>query len=199
MAYRRSVSIISVPSSSRSPDSSSIESFDNPGKSNVSPEPLNSKSRKRNAPHDEEKEMALFRRVRIKTEIKVPAIRPLRRKTPTTYIDNDDPYSDPELSRMLEAERMLEDEILYEGQKTQEQIRLEAEMEAEMEREFEAELIEYAYFELENELQNEAAVEAELNERMRLDELPSDSDEENSDEYDSDNTEEDIDMDYRFS
>jgi hypothetical protein len=75
----------------------------------------------------------------------------------------------------------------------------------EEQREWEAELATHAYYELQDELQNEAAVEEELNERMMLSEIPSDSDEEDSenseshDSDDSDDTEEDIDMDYRFS
>ena len=120
--------------------------------------------------------MALFRRVRIKTEIKVLAVEP-RNEPSATHVDDDDPDDDldsdpdddPELLRMLEAEE-------------------------------ESDWI--AYSELQDELYNEAAVEDELNYRMMLDELPSDSDEENSESHDSDDSddiEEDIDMDYRFS
>jgi hypothetical protein len=148
--------------------------------------------------------MALFRRVRIKTEIKVLAPQP-RNKPSAAHVDNDDPYHDPELLRMLEAEKMLENELLLELQRTQDQREYWAEIE--MEIEADAKIEAYleresdAYFELQSDLYNEAAVEEQLNERMRLDELPSDSDEENSESHDSDDSDdiEDIDMDYRFS
>jgi hypothetical protein len=106
---------------------------------------------------------------------------------------------------MLEAEKMLENELLLELQRTQDQREYWAEIE--MEIEADAKIEAYleresdAYFELQSDLYNEAAVEEQLNERMRLDELPSDSDEENSESHDSDDSDdiEDIDMDYRFS
>jgi hypothetical protein len=207
MTYRRSVSITPIPASS------STENPSNHGKSDFCPDlPSNLKSRKRHAPHDEEKEMALFRRVRIKTEIKVLAIEPQNKPSlgSTTHINSDDPYSDPELLRTLEIEAEHENELLLEL-RTEEQRKLDAEMqfdrEAEMvedERLYEAEL-EDAYYRLQEELENEAAVDREIHERMMLDELPSDSDEENtedSESYDSDNSndvDDEIDMDYRFS
>ena len=52
---------------------------------------------------------------------------------------------------------------------------------------------------LQEELANEAAVDQELYEMEMIDELPPESDDENSEEFDSDDSEEDIDMDYRFS
>jgi hypothetical protein len=164
---------------------------------NFSPElPPNSSSRKRYRPDDEEKEIALYRRVRIKTEIKVPAVEP-RNKPSATHVDNDDPYSDPGLLHMLEAEKTLENELLLEFQKTQEQRERE-----DNERRLETELASYAESEFLRDYEIEVAVEEELNERMMLEELPSDIDKEKSESHhsdDSDDIEEDIDMDYRFS
>ena len=207
MVYRRSVSITSVPPSSRSPGSSSTENFNDYGKSSFSSDlSPTSISRKRQRSHDEEQEVALFRRVRIKTEIKVLAAEP-RNRPSATHVDGDDPYLDPELLRMLKAEKALENELLAESQKTPEQREWEAEMKIEMEKynwfeDPEAVEGEYewdAWGDLQEELANEAAVDQELHEKEMLDELPSDSDYENSEEFDSDDSEEDIDMDYRFS
>ena len=204
MVYRRSVSITSVPPSSRSPGSSSTENLNDYGKSGFSSDlSPTSNSRKRQRPHDEEKEVALFRRVRIKTEIKVLAAEP-RNRPSATHGYEDDPYLDPWLLRMLKAEKALENELLAESQKTQEQREWEAEMEIEIEKykrveDLEAEPEWNVWDDLQEELANEAAVDQELYEMEMIDELPPESDDENSEEFDSDDSEEDIDMDYRFS
>jgi hypothetical protein len=204
MVYRRSVSVTSESDISGSAGSSSH------GKArevDFSPEPPpSSSSRKRHRPHDEEKEMALFRRVRIKTEIKVPTPKP--RRNPSTNENNDnDLYSDPAFERMLENERVIEDELLKEAwgadaqaQRDQEMLETDGDVFDELSEEAEYELDKWNYEE--NELWNEAMVEQELYEMERAAELPSDSDDEkseNSEGEESEDNDEHIDMDYRFS
>lgn len=176
MSYRRSVSITSIPSSS------TPEDYENHGKSASSGNSAsNSKSRKRAKPHDEEKEMALFRRVRTRTELKVQEKH--KAKPSTTQIDDDDdPYFDPETLLMLEAEK---------AQETLARREWEAEMLADIEEDRRNEDLYYedypqAEYELWRELQNEADVEDEINQRMMREELPSDSDSENTESHDSD-------------
>lgn len=145
--------------------------------------------------------MALFRRVRIKTEVKMLATEPRNRPSSAAHVDDDDPFSDPELLRMLQAEKDLENELLAE-------MRLEFEWEAQLGGADIEELQEYEYEYEETwdpDLLSEAAVDQELYEREVHNERLSDTD--NSDEEDeedwfedySEDSEEDIDMDYRFS
>jgi len=203
MVYRRTISITLVSPSTQPPDTSLNE---NTGRSGPSTDLYpTSNPRKRQRPHDEETEMALFRRVRIKTEVKVLAAESRNRPSSAAHIDDDDPFSDPELLRMLQGEKELENELLAESEKTQLEIEWEARVREgieEFEERWDFDLL------LENavDLASEAAVDQELYEREMRDERPSDSDnsdnsdeEDYSDEYDSDRSEEDIDMDYRFS
>lgn len=72
VVYRRSVSVISQPSTPVFPTSTAVEGFITHSILGFSPDPgRRPKSPKRHRPHDEEEEMKLFRRVRIKTEIRV--------------------------------------------------------------------------------------------------------------------------------
>jgi len=203
MVYRRSVFIASVLPSSRSRGSSSMEGLDARAISAFIPEfPPSLNSRKRRKPHDEEKEMALFRRVRIKTEIKVLAVEP-RNELSVTQVNDEISDADPELVELLEAyminihalsaeerrhwkaelaERREEDrvfqEIMNEGMEEKREIygvhrdMINERMEVELEW-FNDEA-------LEDELRNEAYVEFDLNYRMMRDVLPSDSDDEDS-------------------
>jgi hypothetical protein len=99
------------------------------GKSHVSPSlPPELASRKRRRLDDEEKEIALFRRVRIRTEIEGLSAEG-RNNPSTSYNNSDDPYSDPGLLDMLDAERNLENELLSE---LQDELEREAEVEEEL-------------------------------------------------------------------
>jgi hypothetical protein len=61
------------------------------------------KPTKRRRPHDEEQEMSLFRHVRIKTELNDPRASALG-PSPSPPRRSEDPYSDPDLRRVVEAE-----------------------------------------------------------------------------------------------
>ncbi|KAL2066145.1 hypothetical protein VTL71DRAFT_2216 [Oculimacula yallundae] len=113
MVYRQSLSISLAPLDASSLIPRDIfprqDAIDAPP--TLDPKPLRP-SRKRSRVHIEVEDIALFRRVRIKTEIKVPA--PESPKPVPNITVDCDPSSDPEVQQGLKAKRDLVDESVRE-------------------------------------------------------------------------------------
>jgi hypothetical protein len=172
--------VISELDLSGSSKSSGIEGTTTHGPPNVSPDSvLGSPSRKRSWAYHEEEEMSLFRRVRIKTEIRIPTQNP---KQADDMLDDGDPLSDPQVRAQLEAEAELD------GEHSDFDLSLLQQLEAENDvpgvdphSDLELQLRLQAEDELETEPANEAEVEEALNRRRMMEETLYDSESEESD------------------
>ncbi|KAH7348565.1 hypothetical protein BKA65DRAFT_262361 [Rhexocercosporidium sp. MPI-PUGE-AT-0058] len=226
MVYRRSMTSIDMnrlPSVSEAESSSDIAMLLGPRPETARQE----RAKKRNTPHDEETEMALFRRVRIKAQVKVrnPVTPPSRSRhssppraplhpamnrrsnlgasggatagfrevplPPTPKMlpkEPEDPYADPELQRMLQEDELRKfelDEILEDvttdmdmdsnidpdAELALNQMDYDERMEEDPD-EWRDERMEMHDWQLYNEIEEEAAVDREINDRMLRDQLP---------------------------